>query len=265
MSLDSAPTPRAGRVGSPVVDLGIAGRRALVTASSAGLGRATAVALAEAGCRVAVNGRDAGRVAETVADLDGAVAVVGDVGTAEGATRVVDAAVDALGGLDVLVINAGGPPTGDAGTTEVAAYTTTLEAVVIAPVAMCAAVVPAMRERGWGRVVAITSISVRQPIPGLVLSNTARPGLTGYLKTLAAEVAADGVTVNTVQPGTHDTDRIRQVWGDDLSALAARQPTGGVGDAADFGRVVAFVCSESARFVTGASIPVDGGSFLGLQ
>ena len=122
-----------------------------------------------------------------------------------------------------------------------------------------------MRERGWGRVVAITSISVREPIDRLILSNTARAGLTGFLKTLAREVAADGVTVNSLQPGLHATARLQSVYGDDLASVAAGIPTGTLGDPADFARLAAFLCSDSARFVTGAAIPVDGGATHGLQ
>jgi 3-oxoacyl-[acyl-carrier protein] reductase len=122
-----------------------------------------------------------------------------------------------------------------------------------------------MRERRWGRVVAITSVSVRQPIAGLILSNTARAGVTGFLKTLALEVAADGVTVNSVQPGSHATDRLRALHGGDLTAAAAAVPVGEVGDPDDFGAVVAFLCSEHARFITGAAVPVDGGAYKALQ
>jgi 3-oxoacyl-[acyl-carrier protein] reductase len=115
-------------------------------------------------------------------------------------------------------------------------------------IAMTKLVVPQMQSRKWGRVVAITSIAVRQPIANLILSNTARAGLTGFLKTVSREVAGDGVTVNTVQPGTHDTDRIRQLYG----------------ATPDFGSVVAFLCSESAKFITGVNLQVDGGAYTGL-
>jgi 3-oxoacyl-[acyl-carrier protein] reductase len=114
-------------------------------------------------------------------------------------------------------------------------------------------------------VVAITSSSVRQPLPHLVLSNTARAGATGFLKTLATELAPHGVTVNSLQPGLHDTDRLRSLYGDDTSGAGALVPTGVIGDAADFGALAAFLCSDHARFVTGAAIPVDGGSSGGLQ
>jgi 3-oxoacyl-[acyl-carrier protein] reductase len=128
---------------------------------------------------------------------------------------------------------------------------------------MCQEAVPGMQAQHFGRIVAITSISVRSPIPNLILSNTARAGATGFLKTLAREVAGDGVTVNSVQPGTHATQRIRDVYGD-LNDAAAGIPAGELGRPEDFGAVVAFLCSDSARFITGASIPVDGGAYSGL-
>ena len=121
-----------------------------------------------------------------------------------------------------------------------------------------------MQQRGWGRVVAITSLSVRQPMANLILSNTARAGATAFLKTLAREVAKDGVTVNSVQPGIHATDRIKQLYGDSADGAALGIPAGFVGDADDFGAVVAFLCSEQAKFVTGSHVPVDGGAYGGL-
>ena len=125
--------------------------------------------------------------------------------------------------------------------------------------------VPPMQERRWGRVLAITSVSVRQPIPTLILSNTARAGLTAFLKTTALEVAADGVTVNTIQPGLHGTARLLGLYDGDASALGGAVPANTIGDAGDFGRVAAFMCSEHAKFMTGVSVPVDGGAHAGLQ
>ncbi|HVN50067.1 MAG TPA: SDR family oxidoreductase, partial [Acidimicrobiales bacterium] len=169
-----------------------------------------------------------------------------------------------LGQVDILVPNAGGPPPGTFATTDLAAYLPALELNLLSVVALCHAAVPPMQQRGWGRVVAITSISVRQPIGGLILSNTARAGATGFLKTLALEVAADGVTVNSLQPGSHDTDRLRSLYGGDLSDAAAGTPAGVVGRPEDFGAFAAFLCSDHARFVTGAAIPVDGGAYRAL-
>ncbi len=248
------------------MDLGIAGRRAAVAAASAGLGYGTAAALVAEGVQVAICGRDRAKVEAAAERLGGgAVPLVADVGSVDGATAFVEAARQALGGIDILVPNAGGPPAGGFASTGPEDHRAALELNLLSTVAMCHAAVPAMAAAGWGRIVAITSISVRQPIPGLILSNTARAGVTAFLKTLAREVAPTGITVNSVQPGTHDTDRIRALYGDDVAAAAKAVPVGFVGDAADFGQVAAFLCSEQARFITGAHVPVDGGAYGGLQ
>jgi 3-oxoacyl-[acyl-carrier protein] reductase len=247
------------------MDLGIQGKRAAVAAASAGLGYAAAAALAAEGAEVVVCGRDRGRIDEAAARIGhGCIPVVCDVGSAQGGADFVSLATEALGGVDILVTNAGGPPPGTFATTSVDAYPAALELNLLSVVAMCKAAVPAMQERRWGRVVAITSVAVRQPIPTLILSNTARSGVTGFLKTLAREVAADGVTVNSVQPGIHATDRVTQVYGEQPDAAALGIPAGVVGDPADFGQVVAFLCSAHARFVTGVQLHVDGGAYAGL-
>jgi 3-oxoacyl-[acyl-carrier protein] reductase len=250
------------------MDLGIAGRRAAVAAATGGLGLGAARALTEAGVQVAVCGRDPHRLDEAVSSLrqhGDAVGVRADVASATGAAAFVEEATALLGGVDILVANAGGPPPGNFGSTGLEAYRSAVEENLLATVAMCQAAVPQMCDQGWGRVVAITSVTVRQPAPMLILSNTARAGTTGFLKTLALEVADRGVTVNSVQPGSHDTDRIRSVYGDDLSKVSADVPAGTVGDPDDFGAVVAFLCSQQACFVTGAALPVDGGAHRGLQ
>jgi 3-oxoacyl-[acyl-carrier protein] reductase len=252
------------------VDLGISGRRAAVAAASAGLGLGCARALVREGVDVAVCGRRPDRVEAAVAGLraePGAGRVEGlvaDVGTAEGATGFVEEAAAVLGGVDILVANAGGPPPGTFASTDLDAYGPALQLNLLSTVAMCRAAVPAMAERGWGRVVTITSMTVRQPSPALILSNTARAGATAFLKTLATEVAPRGVTVNSVQPGIHATDRMVQLYGGDVSAAAAGVPVGRVGDADDFGAAVAFLCSAQAGFVTGTTLLVDGGAYPGL-
>lgn len=247
------------------MDLGINGRTAAVAAATAGLGFASAKALVDAGVRVVICGRTADRVSAAVAALGGnAVGVECDVSTAGGAAMFVEMARDRLGHIDVLVANGGGPKPGNFASLTVDDYLPALQQSLLSVVAMCEAAVPAMRERKWGRVVAITSLSVRQPVANLILSNTARAGVTGFLKTLAREVAGDGVTVNSVQPGIHATDRITQLYGSTPNAQQLGIPSGVIGDPADFGRVVAFLCSESARFITGAHVPVDGGSYAGL-
>jgi 3-oxoacyl-[acyl-carrier protein] reductase len=254
------------------MDLGIAGRRAAVAASSAGLGLAAARALVTEGVHVAVCGRDPDRLEQAVADLRSAApesaaveAVVADVGDPTGAAGFVEAAADALGGaIDILVANAGGPPPGTFASTTIDDYRRALDLSFLSTVAMCQGTVPAMQAAGWGRVVAITSIGARQPIGRLMASSTARAGVTSFLKVLATEVAADGVTVNSLQPGVHDTDRLAYLAPDDREALVADVPAGRLGDPADFGALVAFLCSVQAGFVTGAALPVDGGASRGL-
>lgn len=209
---------------------------------------------------MAICGRDEARLERAADDLgDDVVPIVCDVGSVEGGTDFIDAATVALGGpIDILVPNAGGPPPGDFASTDVDAYHAALDVNLMSIVAMCKAAVPGMRERGWGRVVAITSLSVRQPIPNIILSNTARAGATAFLKSLALDVAADGVTVNTVQPGIHDTPRLDALYTAEEKAQVR------MGDADDFGSVVAFLCGEQARFVNGLQLHVDGGAYAGL-
>ena len=246
------------------MDLGIAGRRAAVAAASKGLGFGVAQALAAEGVHVAVCGRTRETIDAAAAALGhDAVPIVADVSHIEGATGFVRDARAALGGIDILVLNAGGPPAGDFEHTTVEQYLEAFELNCRGGIAMCYEVVPEMRERRWGRVVAITSIAVRQPIPNLILSNTARAGLTGFLRTLAREIAADGVTVNSLLPGLHETERIAALHGSD-AGLAAGVPAGFLGDPGDFGRIGAFVCSEHARYMTGTAIQVDGGAYGGL-
>jgi len=248
------------------MDLGLTGRRAAVAAGSAGLGFGSALALANDGAEVVICGRDEARLRDAVARIGHSCRyVVCDVSDAEGGREFVELATGVLGGVDILVCNAGGPPPGTFASTPIEAYAKALDLSLLSVVGMCKAAVPSMQERGWGRVVAITSYGVRQPIPTLILSNTARTGATGFLKTVAREVAKDGVTVNSVQPGVHLTDRITQVYGANPDATAMGIPAGVLGDPLDFGHAVAFLCSEHARFITGAHLPVDGGQYSGLQ
>lgn len=246
------------------MDLGISGRRAAVAGGSAGLGFGVAQALVQEGVQVAICGRDPERLRAAAARLgDGGVAIPADVSTLEGARSFVADAGARLGTLDILVPNAGGPPAGGFSDTPSDRY---LDAFVLncgSVIAMCEAAIPAMRAQRWGRVVVVTSIAVRQPKPALILSNTARSGVTAFLRTVAREVAGDGVTVNSLQPGFHDTDRLRGLGGD-LEAMAASIPAGRLGAPADFGAVAAFLCSEQAGFLTGAAIQVDGGEYQGL-
>lgn len=247
------------------MNYGIEGRRAAVAAASSGLGLATAKALADEGVTVAICSRSRERIDVAAAEIGPlAVPLVADVSTEAGAAAFVREARDALGGIDILVTNGGGPSPGTFTSTDQAAYRTAIELNCLSAIAMCTEAVPAMRERHWGRVLAITSVGVRQPIPSLILSNVARSGLTAFLKTMAREVAGDGVTVNSLQPGLHDTARIRELHGGAIDATQAGIPAGVIGRPEDFGRVAAFLCSESASFVTGTAIPIDGGAYTGL-
>jgi 3-oxoacyl-[acyl-carrier protein] reductase len=246
------------------MDIGIEGRRAAVAASSQGLGFAVARALAAEGVHVAMCSRDRGKIERAAADVGhDAVPIVADVSHAEGAAGFVADARDALGGVDILVANAGGPPPGTFETTALDAYAPAFELNCLSTIAMCTEAVPAMRAQRWGRVIGITSIAVRQPIANLILSNTARAGVTGFLKTLARELASDGVTVNSLQPGSHATERMTALGGDPES-IAAAVAAGEMGRPEDFGAIAAFLCSDAARFLTGAAIHVDGGAYAAL-
>ena len=246
------------------MDLGLQGKRAAVAAASAGLGFATAKVLADEGVTVAICGRDEDRInAAAKAIGPNAIPFVADVSTAAGATAFIEQARVALGGtIDILVPNGGGPPTGTFASTELDAYTKAFESNALATIAMCKAAIPEMQAQRWGRVVAITSVVVKQPAQYLILSNTARAGLQAFLKTTAIAVAPDGVTVNSALPGSHATDRIKHVYGDtpDLSAIPVRA----LGRPEDFAAAVAFLCSDQARFITGTALVVDGGFYTGL-
>ena len=247
------------------MDLGLRDRVAAVAAASSGLGLASARALAAEGARVAICGRDASRLTAAADAIDGeVVTVVADVSDPAAAAGFVEEAADRLGPVDVLVANAGGPPAGTFASTDLGGYEEALRLNLLSTVALCQAAVPGMQERGWGRVVAITSVGARAPIGRLIASSTARAGVTAFLKVLATEVAGDGVTVNSIQPGMHATDRLAHL-GTPLDELASQIPVGFVGDPDDFGAVVAFLCSRQARFITGTAVPVEGGTLGGLQ
>ncbi len=249
------------------MDLGLQGKNALVTGASSGLGLASARALAAEGVRVTLVARSAEKLAlaaRAISPTELVSTLVTDVSDPIAVATMVEKAQATMGSIDILIANAGGPPPGNFASTPFAAYQEALNLNLLSTVAMCLAVVPQMKERQWGRIVAITSSSVREPIDRLILSNTARAGVTGFLKTLAREVAPDGITVNSLQPGLHLTDRLSAIYSDP-QALADSVPTGHLGDPDDFGRVAAFVCSIHAKFITGSAIPLDGGALHGLQ
>jgi 3-oxoacyl-[acyl-carrier protein] reductase len=237
--------------------LGIGGRVALVTASSKGLARASAMALAEEGCKVVVcaRGEDALRATEKdLAEHTEVLALTEDVTDPAAPHRLVGATVDRFGALDILVPNAGGPPPARALEFDDDQLAAALNANLTTSIRLVREAVPHMRERHWGRICCITSYSVKQPIPTLALSNTARTALWAWAKTAAQDLIGDGITLNLASPGPHATERMKQLGGNG----------NGMGDPADFGRVVAFLCSEPANFVTGAALQVDGGATTGL-
>jgi 3-oxoacyl-[acyl-carrier protein] reductase len=241
------------------MELGIRGKRAAVAAASSGLGLGSAKALAAEGAVVAICGRDAARIEQAATEIGhGCVPLVCDVASAEGGEQFVALATEALGGVDILVTNAGGPPPGNFATTAVDAYPAAIDLNLLSVVGMCKAAVPAMQAAGWGRIVAITSLAVRQPMANLILSNTARAGATAFLKTLAREVAEEGITVNSVQPGLHLTKRVQGLYPDGPGDTR-------LGDPDDFGAIVTFLCSDQAKFLTGVQVHVDGGAYQALQ
>lgn len=246
------------------MDLGISGKTAAVAASSAGLGLGAAKALAADGVRVAISGRDGDKLLAAADGIDGDVVTIpADVSTPEGGRGFVDAAIAELGQVDILVTNAGGPPPGTFVNTEQENYQAALDMNCLSMIEMCRAAIPPMQERGWGRVCAITSVGVKQPIGYLLASSVARAGLTSFLKITAREIAASGVTINSCQPGTHWTDRVAKIVASPEDA-AKNIPAGITGDPDDFGHAVAFLCSEQAKFITGTGLLIDGGAATGL-
>ena len=245
------------------MDLGISGRTAAVAAASSGLGYGCAAALIAENVRVAICGRDEAKL-KAAAEKIGATPIVCDLSSADRGSAFVAQAAEALGDpVDILVLNNGGPPSGGFSSTSRSNYQAAFEATLMSAVGMCEAAVPSMQKRKWGRIVGITSHVARVPNPGLILSGTMRTGLTSFLKALATDIAASGITVNTVEPGIHKTERLSGL-NLRIEDLIAQVPAKIVGDPFEFGRIVAFLCSEHARFVTGARLMVDGGMSTGL-
>lgn len=248
------------------MDLGIAGKVALVTASSKGLGLASARALAGEGARVVICGRSPDSLARAEAGLRDAgaevLAVQADVTDPASPARLVDAAVGRFGSLDILVANAGGPPPARALDVTDEQIAAAVNANLTTTVRLVRQALPHMRTAGWGRICAVTSMSVKQPIPDLALSNLARTGLWAWAKTAAGDLRGAGITLNLACPGMHATDRVRQLGHAPAGDASAGNEE--IGDPADFGRVVAFLCSQPAGYITGSAVLVDGGATLGL-
>ncbi|MEU6264540.1 SDR family oxidoreductase [Saccharopolyspora shandongensis] len=252
------------------MELGLQGKTALVCASTSGLGRATARALAADGATVVVTGRSSDRVAEVAGELPNAVGVACDLVADGGAEQLLAAAREAVGDLDVLVLNGPGPAPGPASGTDTAGIEQAIATLVKPQQLLVQGVLPAMLDKGWGRILSISSTSVQAPLPNLSLSNLGRAALAGYLKTLAAEVAAQGVTVNSLLPGRIATPRARQIdeaaaerTGRSLSEVEAASragiPAGRYGDPDEFGAAAAFLCSAPAAYITGTALRCDGG------
>jgi len=254
------------------VDLGLDGRRALITAASKGLGRACAEALAGEGAKVFISSRDPGGI-ESTAKAIGAVGWrAADLSKEGDEEPLVEAAVTNLSGLDILVVNAGGPPPGTFQSTPIEAWDVAYQLTLKSAVRLVHASLAHLKKSGQGRILFITSISVRQPLPNIALSNSLRAAVTALAKTLAREVARDGITVNCLAPDKILTDRIRQIaaagGGDPeegLKRMAADSPTGRFGEPSEFAAACAFLCSRQAGYITGQTLGVDGGSLLGVH
>jgi 3-oxoacyl-[acyl-carrier protein] reductase len=251
------------------LDYALDGKVALVTGSTSGLGLASAKALAAEGAAVVLCGRREDLAREEASKLQRAIGVGADITDPAAPQRLVDATLEAFGRLDILVGSTGGPTPGTALDVPADAYDGALALLVKPMVRLAHLVLPEMRKEGWGRIVFVTSTAVREPIPMLVLSNSVRMAVHGFAKSLAKQIASEGITVNCVMPGNIATDRTMQLARataeasgrsvDEVRAETARRiPAGRSGDPAEFGAVVAFLCSRQASFVSGASIPVDG-------
>ncbi|MCZ6558825.1 MAG: SDR family oxidoreductase [SAR324 cluster bacterium] len=263
------------------MDLEIKGKIALVTAGSKGLGRASAEELSQAGCRVAICARTTAQVEATAREIFAAsghevLAFSADMSKEADINRLLDEVRGKLGDPEILVINAGGPPAGNYDNTPIEEYPKAIELTLMSGVRLTHGCLPAMRKAGWGRIVMISSISVKQPLPFLLLSNMARAGLTGFMKTVASEIAASGVTVNAVLPGSHLTDRIRSTaekraadegrpLEDILAETASHIPMRRIGEPRELAALVAFLASGRSSFITGTSTVVDGGAYAGLM
>lgn len=263
------------------MDLGLRGQAAVVAAASQGLGRATAFALAREGCRVAICARNAGPLEataraireETRAEV---LAVAADVSDPDDVAAFADAAIAAFGGIDLLVTNSGGPPTGRFEGLSEEQWSKATQLLLQGPVRLIRAALPSMRSRGGGSIVAITSISVKQPLEDLLLSNAMRAAVVGLVKSLARELAPDRIRVNAVAPGWIATERLVELYrvraereGRDPQALLAERvgeiPLGRLGKPEEVANLVAFLLSEKASYITGDVIQIDGGFYRGIH
>jgi 3-oxoacyl-[acyl-carrier protein] reductase len=247
------------------MDLGLRGRTALVCGASSGLGLASAEILAEEGANVAMLARRREEL-DLHANRIGALAIRGDVTNAADLERAVDRTAEAFGGVDVLVWNSGGPPSGPATAITDEALEQAFELLLVPPVRLVRLCLPHLERSEAGRIILITSVTTREPVPQLALSNALRPGLAGWAKTLARELGPTGITVNCVAPGRIDTPRMVEVYGPDgpPAAELAQIPLGRLGTPREFGDVVCFLASTRASYVSGITVLVDGAASRGI-
>ena len=262
------------------MDLGLKGRSAAVAAASRGLGRATALALAREGCSVAICGRDPKKIRESAEFIERetggrVLAVTADVSSRPDCERFIGEIVGAYGRLDILVTNTGGPPAGDFEGTEDGAWEKAYTSLLANVIHLVRAATPHMKQAKWGRILNIASLSVKQPIDNLILSNTFRPAIAGFSKALSKELGPHGILVNTICPGYTRTDRLEELAESRVKVagitkdqyyemLSKNVPLGRVGEPEEFASVAAFLCSERASYVSGVALQVDGGSSVGL-
>jgi 3-oxoacyl-[acyl-carrier protein] reductase len=252
------------------MDLGLAGKAAIVGGASAGMGFAIAQALAAEGCAVTMCARNEARLQDSAGRIPGAIAIAGDVREPAVLERLVNETVAARGRLDIVVNNAGGPPPGTFESTPDEAWADAFELSLRSVVRLTRLALPHLRASGSGRVVNVTSWSVREPIPHLILSNAIRPGVLGWAKTVAHELGRDGITVNTIAPGKVATGRMRELWESRPDPAAAEAediasiPVGRMGRPEEIAAAVVFLCSEQAGYISGVVLPVDGGALHGV-
>ncbi len=260
------------------MELGLRGLRALVTAASRGLGAATARQLSLEGAQVAICSRNAERITATAARIGAesgqrVIPLVADVSDLAAAADVVTQAASALGGLDILITNAGGPPSGSFATLSTTAWETAIQNTLLSAVRLIQAALPHLKQSAHPAILTLTSYSAKQPIPNLVLSNSLRAAVIGLTKTLASELGPDGIRVNSIMPGWTRTERVTELMdararqkGTDIETEIAAQvaaiPLRRMADPDEFARVAAFLCSPAASYIHGAMIPVDGGAIL---
>ena len=257
------------------MELGLRGKVALVAAASRGLGRAVAEELGAEGASLVLCARGAESLAEACSHIErmtgaSVLGVTGDVSSAEDVTRIVGAALERFGRVDILVTNAGGPPAGSFDSLSAQDWEAATRLTLTSVLELTRAVLPGMRQRRWGRILNITSIAAKQPVNDLMLSNSLRAAVTGFARTLANEVAPFGITVNNVMPGYTRTQRVEELAernaalrgttaDTERAAWEGQIPMSRLGDPREFGAMVAFLASDRASYTTGASIPVDGG------